>query len=117
MKKKLGVVIGIIGILAAGLFGWYFLGPHNYLSEDEKIDYVDEQIHVLQEDDAYKSANTDTREEMAAGVLRKLRIMRYVKNVSYSSDSQLFSFQYTDGSLGGITLTDFSTPEGELAMN
>ena len=72
------------------------------------IDAVDEQIDVLLQSDAYVYADFEQKKELANELLLHLQQEKLISHCTYSEENSLFSFEYADHSLGGISLVDFT---------
>lgn len=85
--------------------------------EFEKMDFVNDKINELTSSDDYKNATLDEQQKLAYEMLADLEKDGYIRNLYYSSEDSLISFQYANGALGGVSLKDFSTKPGEVPMN
>lgn len=74
---------------------------------DDKIIDVDELINTLLNSDEYSKMSDDEKEEACKKLLNELKAKKAIKNYSYSNSDMLYSFEYNDGSLGGIKLKDW----------
>lgn len=83
----------------------------------EKNDVVNERIKGLLNSETYKMAEDEERVALVSELLTGLETSGYIKNLSLNEENNLFSFQYIDGTLGGVTIEDFSQSEGSLPMN
>jgi hypothetical protein len=75
--------------------------------ERDLVAYTDKQIEDITASTAYKDADTEGRKRMISLLLKQLRKERVIVQYSYDKDGELFSFEYVDGSLGGVQLRDF----------
>lgn len=90
------------------------------LTEDVQIELeadVDTRINGLLESELYKHSNLAGREELAYQLLVKLEKEGLIKCSTYSKESNLYSFEYRDGTLGGILLIDFSSAHTDFMTN
>jgi len=71
------------------------------------IGYVDDRISAVTATDAYKNASVDERKDIIQQLLTELKHENAIKYVYYSKDNYLFSFEYKDGTLGGVKIKDF----------
>lgn len=78
---------------------------------------VDDQIQELIKSDAYKNGTILERKKLVGEQLRQLAYDGYISHLLYDKQNALFSFQYVDGSLGGIQLTDFDHHFNSLPIN
>lgn len=85
-------------------------------SQEERTDCADERIRELLDDAAYRDGDAETRNALAAEVLHVLEKEHCIQALYYDPKNQMYSYQYADGSLGGLTMTDFQD-SGPLAMN
>ena len=86
-------------------------------SVQDKVDYVDEKIEELITCDLYREGSLEEREKMSSMMLSQLKKEGYIAHLSYSSTDGLFSFQYADGTLGGIKIEDFNSNPSDLPIN
>jgi hypothetical protein len=120
MTKKTALILAAVGtgcILAVSLLLWNGIRGGRYAkSQEERTDCADERIRELLDDAAYRDGDAETRKALAAEVLHALEKEHCIKALYYDPKNQMYSYQYADGSLGGLTMTDFqdSVP---LAMN
>ena len=78
---------------------------------------MNEQIKMLLNSEAYKTAEAEERIELVSNLLNELESNGDIWNLSLNEEGNLFSFQYLDGTLGGVTIEDFSQAAGKLPMN
>lgn len=79
------------------------------LGEYDEIEYIDSKIKFITETDEYKSAEIDERKAIINQLLIQLKKDKRIRNFSYNKDNFLFSFEYLDGSLGGVMIKEFDT--------
>ncbi len=84
---------------------------------ESKVDLVNDEIGQLIESDDYIKASIEEKEEFASILLNKLENQGYIKGLYYDKENSLFSFQYADGTLGGIQMDDFNKEIDGLLMN
>lgn len=82
----------------------------------EQVVYVDEKLDALLSGADYKAGSLQERKELAQAVLSQLEAENYISKLFYQEEQAQFTFQYADGTLGGIALQDFSQGDG-LPMN
>lgn len=76
------------------------------LSRDE---YVDTEISKITDSEEYKESSYDDRKAAIEQILTKLKEEKYIKNDYYDKDSQMFTFQYSSGVLGGVMIKEFDS--------
>ena len=76
------------------------------LSRDE---YVDTEISKITDSEEYKKSSYDERKTAIEQLLTELKEEKYIKNVYYDKDSQMFTFQYSSGVLGGVMIKEFDS--------
>lgn len=76
------------------------------MSDDEVTEYVDNQLHELMVSESFESADEETRVTYVKALLKKLKKEKRIKNYFYSTETQMFSFEYKDGSLGGVVIKE-----------
>ncbi len=88
-------------------------------SDDEyrKVAYVDERIDQLMKSSAYKNSSFEKQKELIFDMLKELERERYIINLYYNEESLLFSFEYSNGTLGGVSLRDFHQEIDGLPIN
>ena len=59
----------------------------------------------------------EERKEYVHGILSQLKEDGYIKNLLYDSDNYMFSFEYSNGILGGWMIKDFAASDGLIPMN
>lgn len=79
------------------------------LGEYDEIEYIDSKIKFITETDEYKSAEIDERKAIINQLLIQLKKDKRIRNFSYNKDNFLLSFEYLDGSLGGVMIKEFDT--------
>ena len=82
-----------------------------------KVDLVNEKINELIKSDVYIEASSEKRKKLVSDMLKKLECCQYIEHLYYDNKTDLFSFQYVDGTLGGIKIEDFSEQTYELPLN
>ncbi len=85
--------------------------------EAEMVQYVDERISELMDDEKYQKASLDEQYTFTNDMLTSLEKDGYIKNVHYDEQSRLFSFSYANGVYGGVYLDSFSAKPGQVPMN
>lgn len=75
------------------------------------------RISVLINDQTFCSAAYDTRVKMALELTDELAAAGLIRGVYYDAHAKMITFEFADGTLGGIGLKSFSTPDGYLPMN
>lgn len=76
------------------------------LSRDE---YVDTKIAEITASKEYKESSYDDRKTTIEQILTDLKREKYIKNVYYDKDNQMFTFQYSSGVLGGVMIKEFDS--------
>lgn len=115
--KKTVIAICAASILLTMLI---LFGPLKKTAENsfpQDMSSVDEQIQGLIKSDAYKNGTILERKKLVGEQLRQLAYDGYISHLLYDKQNALFSFQYADGSLGGIQLTDFNHQFSSLPIN
>lgn len=101
-KSVLGLIILILLVIS---LGWCINNRLHPLTEEEglkQMDYANKKIREISESSKYKEASIKERKEQMEPVLTELKQKRYIKNLKYYDDNYLFSFQYSNGYLGGV---------------
>lgn len=116
VKNKKSVIIAGI-ILTILLVCATLIGLSRNFGDDSIDDYkdyvmsldgtVDEQISQLLSDEGYLSLEYEKRVELVRLLLVKFSLNGYIKVYNYEPEARMFSFQYADGSLGGIMMEEF----------
>ncbi len=75
----------------------------------DKNEYVDEQIKMLLTSENYTSSSLSNQESLISQELSRLKKEKAIKHFSYNQNSLIFSYEYLDGSIGGISLQEFGT--------
>lgn len=78
-------------------------------SEEDAIEMVDQMIRDLTKSDEFLSADEEKRKEMSYQLLKHLKNSELIKNFKFQEKSHMYSFEYIDGTTGGISLKDFSS--------
>ena len=115
--KKTVIAICAASILLTMLI---LFGPLKKTAENsfpQDMSSVDEQIQGLIKSDAYKNGTILERKKLVGEQLRQLAYDGYISHLLYDKQNALFSFQYADGSFGGIQLTDFNHQFSSLPIN
>lgn len=87
-------------------------------SDEDIIEIVNHEISGLTGNNDYINANINDRKKLVLEMLNKLSDLGYIKGQYYDEKNKLFSFQYIDGTLGGIEImNDFSTEIDGLFLN
>ncbi len=68
---------------------------------------IDDGLNKLMESEEYKNSNENKKIEVVENFLKLYEKDNIIKNLDYDSKTKLFSFQYSDGSLGGVSLKEF----------
>ena len=76
------------------------------LSRDE---YVDTEIAEITASEEYKESSYDERKTDIEQLLTQLKREKYIRNVYYDKDNQMFTFQYSSGVLGGVMIKEFDS--------
>lgn len=76
------------------------------LSRDE---YVDTEISKITDNEEYKESSYDERKTDIEQLLTQLKREKYIRNVYYDKDNQMFTFQYSSGVLGGVMIKEFDS--------
>lgn len=76
------------------------------LSRDE---YVDTVISKITDSEEYKESSYDDRKTTIEQILTDLKREKYIKNVYYDKDNQMFTFQYSSEVLGGVMIKEFDS--------
>lgn len=115
MSFKLALTVTALAVILG--IGWAVTGQAPEAVVQEKVKHVDEQIAALTADTAYQDGTLEERRDLAQAALTQLEKEGYLTQLNYDGEQDLFSFQYADGSLGGVYLADFSSSGGGLPMN
>lgn len=91
--------------------------PASREAQEQRAMQAEEQIGSLLDSEAYAAAPEEERRRMAAALLEQLERDRCIRNLTYDEENRLFSFQFADKTLGGVSLKDFSGSTGNLMMN
>lgn len=86
-------------------------------TDEEKVEIVDQKMNEVLSSDEYSNMSLSERKELASGILLQLEQDGYISEVLYSEDGSMYSFEYSDGTLGGWCIKDFSAQDGMLPMN
>lgn len=118
MKLKKSIIDFVILMLFIVGFGWCINNNlHQGKNPQEQMTYVNNKIKKLSESNNYKESGLKERKEQMEVVLTELKQSGYITNLSYDENTYLFSFQFSDGSLGGMNVKGFETRPGELPTN
>lgn len=77
--------------------------------EIAKDEYVDTKIAEITASEEYKESSYDDRKTTIEQILTDLKREKYIKNVYYDKDNQMFTFQYSSGVLGGVMIKEFDS--------
>ncbi len=77
--------------------------------EIAKDEYVDTKISKITDSEEYKESSYDDRKTAIEQLLTELKEEKYIKNVYYDKDNQMFTFQYSSGVLGGVMIKEFDS--------
>lgn len=118
MKLKKSIIGFVILMLFVVGLSWYINNNlHQGKDPQEQMNYVNNKLKELSESSNYKESGLKERKEQMETVLIELQQRGYITNLSYDEDTYLFSFQFSDGSLGGMNVKGFETRLGELPTN
>lgn len=83
----------------------------NTFTEEEisKDEYVDTKIAEITASEEYKESSYDDRKTTIEQLLTQLKREKYIRNVYYDKDNQMFTFQYSSGVLGGVMIKEFDS--------
>lgn len=83
----------------------------NTFTEEEisKDEYVDTEISKITDSEEYKESSYDERKTDIEQLLTQLKREKYIRNVYYDKDNQMFTFQYSSGVLGGVMIKEFDS--------
>lgn len=83
----------------------------NTFTEEEisKDEYVDTKISKITDSEEYKESSYDERKTDIEQLLTQLKREKYIRNVYYDKDNQMFTFQYSSGVLGGVMIKEFDS--------
>ena len=83
----------------------------NIFTEEEisKDEYVDTKIAEITASEEYKESSYDERKTDIEQLLTQLKREKYIRNVYYDKDNQMFTFQYSSGVLGGVMIKEFDS--------
>ena len=83
----------------------------NTFTEEEisKDEYVDTEISKITASEEYKESSYDERKTDIEQLLTQLKREKYIRNVYYDKDNQMFTFQYSSGVLGGVMIKEFDS--------
>ena len=113
IKSVLGLIILVLLVIS---LGWCINNRFHHLSEEEgleQMDYANKKIREISESSKYKESSIEERKEQMEPVLTELKQKRYIKNLEYYDDNYLFSFQYSNGYLGGVYIKSFKDEHGD----
>lgn len=68
--------------------------------------YVDNTINELIESEEFKTGDIEIRKKLSEDLMNELEKLKYINNVYY--EDNMYTFQYSNGSLGGIMLKDWN---------
>lgn len=112
MNKKY-IIITIAVILLVTIIA--FLAIKNYKTQKNTDDVVvtqynvDELIRNLVNSEEYSKMSENEKKSECEKLLNKLKENGVIKDYSYFDSEKLYSFEYNDGSLGGISLKEFDS--------
>lgn len=112
LKKYLPLLAIVSLLLGAGILFHFYPSSAEI---ERRVDRADEEIAALVDSEAFQNGSLQEREALASGLMSELRKGGCVSDVFY--EDGLFSFQYTDGTLGGLMIEDFSQKVGDIPMN
>ena len=112
LKKWLPMLVVVSLLLGAGILFHFY--PSSAKIE-RRVDRADQEIAALVDTEAFQNGSLQEREALAFGLMSELRKGGCVSDVFY--EDGLFSFQYADGTLGGLMIEDFSQKVGDIPVN
>lgn len=83
----------------------------------EMNDFVDNKLNEAVSSEEYKNMTLEERVEFAHELLLQLEQGGYIKRLIYDSDNYMYSFEYSDGILGGWKIEDFKIKDGLIPTN
>ena len=110
--KKLYIIIIAVILLVTIIIGFTIKNHKTHEKYDDTVitQYnVDELINKLVNSDEYNKMSENEKKIECEKLLEKLKENDAIKDYYYSDSEKLYSFEYTDGSLGGITIKEFDT--------
>lgn len=111
-KMQLKVMLSVAALAVVIGVGWFLSSRGPEKAPQDQTAYADEKIDQLIAGADYRAGSLQERKELAQAVLTQLEQEQYISRLSYQEDQALFSFRYADGSLGGVSLRDFSQGDG-----
>ncbi len=120
MRKKFALIPAVILALSALAIGIGAASHTKNAKTDDPVSayaLVNEKIDELTSSEKYIRSALAERRDMAADLLSSLSEQGYISNISYDELGNVFSFEYPDGSLGGLKTDDFASSPGALPMN
>lgn len=108
MKNKLMRILSLVLSLLVVFSSMMFLTSCSD-ENAKKIEYVDEKIQSTITAESFETEDEKKQVEKVKQVLKKLEEEEYITkdSVVYDESSKTFSFNYADGTLGGVSLNDF----------
>ena len=76
-------------------------------SDVDEMGNVDEELHDLLSSDEYMNKSQAEKKIACENLLKELENNGEIKNLQYDEDSELFSFEYKNSVLGGVSLKEF----------
>jgi len=73
----------------------------------EDLPDADTLINDLMNSEEYKKKSDKDKKVAVENMLNELVLRKEIKNLSYDESEQLFSFEYKNGTLGGVSLKGF----------
>lgn len=118
--KELLVCAGIIGMCVSQIISRK--ADLNIFMENNKeieinVDFAQDLINQEATSEKYKNMSLEERKEYVQGILSQLEKGGYIKYLLYDNDNYLFSFEYSNGTLGGWMIKDFAASDGLIPMN
>lgn len=117
--KKIVLIIVIIVIICCGV-GFIIFNNKTSLSNNEfeksmynkYVSDIDGGVGALRNSEEFKSMNKDEQIKSMGRLLDLYESSGIIKNVYYDKDSEMYTFQYSngeiDGALGGVMLKEFN---------
>lgn len=105
MKRKNTILIIVVStvVLLVGII-LIVLTQGNKMTENESVDSaIDKLINSVE----YKQMPNNQKKEECEKLLNSLKDQGKIKYFSYSESSMLYSFEYSDGVLGGIMIKEW----------
>ena len=114
MKLKY-VVIAIIVIIAT-LVGFNH-GNKKSETDYSSVKYVNSKLSEAMSNSEFKETDINKKKEICYEILDELEKQNYISDINYSSDTFMYEFKHSNGTLGGIMLDEFNKNYSGISKN